>query len=317
MRERGTTAMGSEKEDGKVMKGGRPMPDNRETLLWNQRIDKELRVNAPAQSGKKFCVRAAVQIPDVPMKFKTGHQNPFAEDARSMRGFVPEEYGWDPQGGDAKDFRRCIDMQTVGSRSRYPLPETAYHEHGWLMAPSGNEAERVRVGTKKVRLGIGWHPTHPSEWSESNAAAPLPESAKAHPSSGSQLSAIAPSILSNGSRHEPAPDASHVSAAAPTQLSLATSVSLPALHEIRSHPEAYLRYRESKVAKRMKESARYLNKGEKGMKWGRPLGSTDATEFDHVFTQKNGGIPLYKTVAHSDEGVVKDPKLGTPAPKWR
>lgn len=273
-------------------------------------------MNAPKNDGHNFSVRAAVQIPDVPLKFKCGHQNPFDADVGDVRGFVPEEHGWDPHGEDSKEFRRCIDRQTAGSRFRYPCPVTANHEHGWLQAPTGNEAERVRV--KKCRMGIGWPNKHPSEWSESTAAAPLPSGAIAQPSSGSQLSAIAPSILSCGSQFEPrSQEASRISAAAPTNLSLATSVSLPALHEIRKHPEAYLRYREEKVAKRMAESKRYLNKGDRGLMWGRPLGTTDATNFDNEFTKRNGGVPLYKTVAHSDEGVVKDPKLGTPAPKWR
>lgn len=176
------------------MSGSRRVPDIRESILWTQRIEKEDKVNATSHAA--FSIRAAVSVDDVPAKFKPGHVNP-QKDGLSTEGFDPAKHGWDPDGPEAREFRRCIAMQAAGSRQRYPYPETSYQEHGWLLLPPGDAAARMRK--KKIRYGVGWEWKAPCDFSESNVSAPLVTAPSclsvAPPSALSVLSSIPESHL--------------------------------------------------------------------------------------------------------------------------
>eukprot|EP00933_Yihiella_yeosuensis_P012613 TRINITY_DN12151_c0_g1_i1.p1 TRINITY_DN12151_c0_g1~~TRINITY_DN12151_c0_g1_i1.p1 ORF type:complete len:315 (-),score=42.53 TRINITY_DN12151_c0_g1_i1:150-1094(-) len=308
--------------EGRAKASGRVIPDVRESFLWTQRIEKELKVNGKAQT--RFSIRNSVSIPDVPSKFKCGHVDP--RDAGGLEGFNPAQHGWDPDGPEAVEFRRCMALQAAGSRHRHPYPETMYQEHGWLLAPSGDPAARMRH--KKIRNGIGWVWKPPDQWSESTAMAP-PIPQEHFEALGSALSAVAPSAVSAtapiqltqdsaapSSRVSAAPPAppqqgSHVSMAPPTSTlsrsapSAARSVSLPALAASTSltylgstqtalDPGTKLKYREKKLTSAMNESREFLNNGYRGFKWFKPLGQTDVTQFSNDFMKATGGVPIHK-----------------------
>lgn len=189
---------------------GRRVPDIRESILWTQRIEKEEKVNGTSMAT--FSMRAAVSVDDVPAKFKPGHVNPVG--GLSKEGFDPAKHGWDPDGPEAREFRRCIAMQSAGSRQRYPYPETSYQEHGWLLLPPGDAKARMRK--KKIRYGIGWEWKAPADWSESNVSAPLAATSvvsAAPPSVVSVLSAIPESVAGDGMKRS-----SVLSASAPNIL---------------------------------------------------------------------------------------------------
>lgn len=292
----------------------RRVPDIRESILWTQRIEKEDKVNATSMAT--FSIRAAVSVDDVPAKFKPGHVNPVG--GLSKEGFDPAKHGWDPDGPWAREFRRCIAMQSAGSRQRYPYPETSYQEHGWLLLPPGDAAARMRK--KKIRYGLGWEWKAPADFSESNVSAPvvaapeakaascvsaappsvvsvlssIPESQILALQSGSGaasrkkpsvLSASAPNILAPRFGEEKAPKA-------PTPSEVSTVSAASSIDALK--PSERLARREVKLAERWKEAYSYQNGGFRGQKWYHPLGQTDATRFADEFTKASGGVPLYK-----------------------
>merc|ERR1740121_1161669 len=159
------------------------------SLLWSQRISKGEKVNAAVNPS--FSLRNAVTVLDVPSKFKPGHVNP-AVDKDNMKRWDPADNGWDPSSAEAREFRRCLNTQTGGPRGFEAYPVTSSQELGWFLSAAGAPGDRVR--RQKGRLGFGWQPKHPSEWSASTANAP-PVIGR---SSSSQLSAApAASVLSN------------------------------------------------------------------------------------------------------------------------
>lgn len=313
-------------EAGKAPPPGRKMPTVAETLLWAQRIEKEELINA--RSVPQFSVRHAVAVVDVPARFKPGHVDPVKDD-KGLQHFDPAENGWDPQGPEAREFRRFLAGQHAGPRDRQAFPMTSAQEMGWVLAPHGEPADRVR--RRKNRMGLGWECKHPSEWSESTAIpppfpaadgdAPLPRRDRG---AGSQLSAVppAPPALQEGDFGTEGARGSQVSAVAPTQLSRASAASVSELSRatslpaIRANPIERLRFREERLDRAMAESARYLSRGDRGSLYARPLGMTDATKFDDDFVKANSGVPLYKTVG-SQEVVLKDVHKNVLAPKWR
>lgn len=279
-----------------------------------------------ARSKPGFSIRAAVQVEDVPKKFKPGHVNP-SKDV-SPDGFVPEKYGWDPAGPDATEFRRCMWFKDAQPRQKYSLPETTYQDLGWIQSSPGPVEERTR--RRKLRYGLGWQCKPPAEWSASSANPPLigpptsqdpntletvdegavtvlsataPSRLSATP--GSRISAAAP--LSRVSAAAPLPEqeaaASQVSVSAPSALSALTfcsssslpprSASLPALKP-REVEALRLEHREKRAVKAYEECREYSNIGQRGHRWSRPLGMTDATSFQDNFCKATMGVPLYK-----------------------
>jgi len=178
----------------------RAIMNARDSLLWTQRIEKEEKFNG--KGNGQFSIRACMSVEEVPSKFKPGHLNPSAPIYKSSQGFDPAKHGWDPEGDEAKEFRRSIAMQAAGPQHKYPYPMTTYQDHGWLLMPGGDPADRTQQ--KKTRFGIGWEYKPPAEWSESAVQPPLATSKQqlvASESSpaiaeGSTISAIPPSTLS-------------------------------------------------------------------------------------------------------------------------
>ncbi|CAJ1346578.1 unnamed protein product [Effrenium voratum] len=277
--------------------GGR-VPNIRESILWTQRIEKEDKVNATSMAA--FSLRAAVGVAEVPAKFKPGHVNPAGGLAKEA-GFDPVKLGWEPDGPEASEFRRCINLQTAASRQRYAYPETSYQEHGWLLLPPGDPVARTRK--KKLRYGLGWEWKAPADWSESTAAAPLVDAY-------SNVSAAAPSVLSAIPESQLASNqpgkASVLSASAPNILAprfgdsranatpSVSSVSKPSSIDLTSDVALRLKRREEKLAEKWQDAFAYQNGGRRGQKWYKPLGQTDATKFADDFTKATGGVPLYK-----------------------
>lgn len=304
---------------------GREVFDVPGSLLWTQRISKEEKVNACIKPG--FSLRNAVSVVDVPAKFKPGHINP-ARDGDSLKRWDPADNGWDPCSAEAREFRRCLNSQTGGPRGFEAYPVTSSQELGWFLSAAGAPGDRIR--RQKGRMGFGWQPKHPSEWSESTANAP-PVLGR---SSSSQLSAApAASVLTNSapvdggsqvgaaSQADPASPPPPVVAPPPpaagrghsdsgTELSRASS--LPAFM---LHPVDRLSRREAKLSRVMAEVSRYHNNGELGSKYAKGLGMTDATKFDNEFCQANCGVPLHKTL--SKQVVTLKDKHGMPVGKWR
>lgn len=301
-------------------KVGRQVFNVSESQLWAQRICKEDKINASVNGT--FSLRNAVSALDVPAKFKPGHVDP-AQELRSLKRWEPADNGWDPSGPEAREFRRCLNSQTGGPRGFEAYPLTSQQEIGWLLSSAGAPGDRVR--SQKCRYGFGWQDKHPSEWSASTACPP-PVLAR----SSSHVSACAPaSILSNS---PPARESTlGLQPPAPSQLSrcppplpppgaggselsseLSRASSVPAFM---LHPVDRLGRREAKVSKVMDESTRYLNKGELGRKYAKPLNMTDVTTFDDDFCQANCGVPLFKTIG--DQTVTLKDKFMKPCPRWK
>jgi len=321
-------------EGAKKQEVGRPVPTTAESLMWAQRIHKEEIVNARA--NPTFSLRNAVTVLDVPMKFKPGHIDPSQN--KGLKPFDPADHGWDPQGPDATEFRRCMKEQVAGPRDRQAYPMTSAQEHGWLLMQGGEPVDRVRQ--KKCRLGFGWEWKAPAQYSQSTANPPpvylaAGGSQVAPPAASSTLSAVAPpapsrlsvcppptaSVLSNSPpSFVSAARASQVSMNAPTEFSgisaasgsqLSRATSLPALNE---HPADRLHRQEKKLGSAFKESQRFHKHGDRGQQYDKPLAATDVTKFDDDFS-KAAGMPLYKTIG-SQEVVLRNSK-GVLANKWR
>eukprot|EP00441_Pelagodinium_beii_P033783 CAMPEP_0197636586 /NCGR_PEP_ID=MMETSP1338-20131121/12046_1 /TAXON_ID=43686 ORGANISM="Pelagodinium beii, Strain RCC1491" /NCGR_SAMPLE_ID=MMETSP1338 /ASSEMBLY_ACC=CAM_ASM_000754 /LENGTH=314 /DNA_ID=CAMNT_0043208835 /DNA_START=38 /DNA_END=978 /DNA_ORIENTATION=- len=310
-----------------VPKGtGRVVMDATDSILWTQRIEKEDKVNGIAKG--QFSVRAAVNIVDVPSKFKPGHVNP--TECMSKEGFDPAKHGWDPDGKEAREFRRCMAMAEAGPRSRYAYPETSNHEHGWLLMPDTAGDHAARAKKNRVRYGLGWEWKAPEDWSQSAVEPPLVSQPKEEKVAGSTLSAIPPSTLSGlapsqlaalqtgsgvfrkssqVSASAPAPPStlsvqnpvppadqrSTLSAAAPSGTSSVAPASSvvsksSSLPALMQGPaHQRLQRREQKLVERFKESHEFSNKGARGFKWYRGLGQTDVTTFHNDFAKATGG----------------------------
>mmetsp|Transcript_91566 Transcript_91566/g.191411 ORF Transcript_91566/g.191411 Transcript_91566/m.191411 type:complete len:330 (+) Transcript_91566:47-1036(+) len=329
------------------MKSARLVPTAAEAKTWDQRIHKEELVNA--RLSPRFSLRQCVSALDIPVLFKVGHVDP-SKAENSTEGFDVVKNGWDPNGADALEFRRCMKRQSKGPRDRQVFPVTSYQEHGWLLTQKGNPVERVKE--KKVRLGFGWEWKAPQDYSVSTALPPpvlcVAEKGKGGSSSSScpvlppgpspsSLSIAPPSSVSGPAA------TSHISSTCPpgklaygqsvtgeaegdraTRVSAATtelmtrcSSSLPALHPPHEvhHPADVLYKRERKLDNAMQECLRYHKYGDRGAKHSHPLGVTDATKFEDDFT-KATGMPTYKYMG-MQESKLKDPKLGKNAAKWR
>lgn len=302
------------------------MPTVAEALTWQQRIEKEELINA--RGVGQFSLRNAVSVVDVPAKFKPGHFDPTVDD-KGLKRFDPEENGWDPDGSEAIEFRRCMKRQVAGPRDRQPYPLTSAQEHGWLLAPRGEPADRVR--TKKNRMGFGWEFKHPKDWSASTAMPPpVPHelaAAAAVPAASSSLSACPPKPSASSLSASPPPPpveelTSSVGAARASQVSIATASAVASslsrassLPSVLRHPADRLRRREQSMGFAMQESSRYMKQGDRGCKYDRAARGTDATHFDNEFT-KAAGVPLYKTL-DSQEVILKDVRSGLLAQKWR
>jgi len=282
-----------------------------EALTWQQRIEKEELINA--RGVGQFSLRNAVSVVDVPAKFKPGHFDPTVDD-KGLKRFDPEENGWDRNGAEAIEFRRCMKRQVAGPRDRQPYPLTSAQEHGWLLAPHGESVDRVR--TKKNRMGFGWEFKHPKDWSASTAMPPpVPhEACPPKPSASSLSTSPPPPPIEELTSTVGVARASQVSIATASAVasSLSRASSLPS---VLRHPAERLRRREQNIGYAMEESARYMKQGDRGHKYDRAACGTDVTHFDNEFT-KAAGVPLYKTLG-SQEVILKEIRSGLLAPKWR
>lgn len=139
--------------------GTGPMPSGgvltvNDGILWAQRIQKES-INARSKPSGGFSVRACVGgVPDVPRQFKPGHVDPTSKEIGT--DFDPAKVGWDPNGTMAREFRRCLNLQSAGPRERHQFPETSAQEHGWLQARAGQFANRGEPMGSYTEKGIGW-----------------------------------------------------------------------------------------------------------------------------------------------------------------
>lgn len=285
-----------------------------DSICWSQRIEKE-KATAAGVPKSKFSVRAVVNVFDVPHKFKPGHIDPSKP---CTKGFDPADYGWEPEGETAKQFRRALLEKDACPRQRFPQPQATSHEVGWLLDTPGEPKKQAKPA-KNPRLGLGWEWKQPGE--SSLAAAPPPGTehirkgerrprdgkrssselgahAAGAETSTSVLSAAPPfSVLSCSAPEEMNSDSgSLLSAVAPSQLytesQLSRATSLPGLYQ--QDREAYVRRREKRLLKAFEESRRYHKLGDKGRKYDKPLGETDVTHFSTEFIKATCGVPLHK-----------------------
>mmetsp|Transcript_7758 Transcript_7758/g.22073 ORF Transcript_7758/g.22073 Transcript_7758/m.22073 type:complete len:287 (-) Transcript_7758:298-1158(-) len=271
-------------------------------ILWAQRIQKE-QINAQARG--KFSLRNAVSVPDVPLKFKPGHVDPSAL-TKSMR-FEPSQVGWDANGPAAKEFRRCLNIQTAGPRERHQFPETMYQEMGWAQSQGGPPQDRSEPsGSNPAKLGIGWlqNDGHGGVMAGAHGA---PSSRRpAPPSAASQR----PRVSKDGNIREgfgappygtsfpcarfPAPDGKTASGRASAAASsparqartLAGSVSAPALSR-----EDEFTQQEVALGHAMEHYKNFFNRNSAN-KWYRPLNNSDVATFADCYT-KSWGKQLY------------------------
>mmetsp|Transcript_36618 Transcript_36618/g.80227 ORF Transcript_36618/g.80227 Transcript_36618/m.80227 type:complete len:291 (-) Transcript_36618:40-912(-) len=267
-------------------------------ILWAQRIDKEVAA-LPKNFRPPFSLRNAVMVQDVPTKFKPGHLSvEDFESLRNSRGFEPKRFGWDPEGQDAREFRRIMHVQRSQPQQHFSYPETSSQEMAWALTSLDCAGQRLRR-RPAPRLGIGWDAPTKDAVEDSGAttvsAAAPSEVPKATAPAASTLSVVAPSTVSQtvGSAVQGNPPvrsqnpprlagATELSAAAPTRLSRTSSVPTMLL---KSDPARWLELREKRVGKATEELKTYSVNGRLGRQWGRPLGETDATAFQNEFTR--------------------------------
>jgi len=262
-------------------------------------------------------LRGAVSREEVPVKFKHGHIDP-SKERLNKKGFEPQEYGWDPQGELATEFRRCRKRATAPPTNRFLFPETTAQENGWcLKIPKQPRDARVKLppteklaksesdpalqtskrkevvvkdsGDRKSGLGK-WasesqlSATAPAKGSQLSALAPLGSQVSAVAPLGSQVSAVAPL-------------GSQVSAVAPSCLSAAM---VSELSQTSSWPGVAkelvrrVRVQDVRVETAMQEYKRYMCYGDRGNKHFCPLGETDATAYANAFMLATSGIPPHK-----------------------
>lgn len=319
-----------------------PMTDN---YLWTQRVEKELaRV---AKGGRNtFSLHGAVTDftrlglakECVPMKFKPGHLG--IDDfkaSRAAQGFVPEKYGWDPNGPEMATFKKSMHLLKSEPQFTASVPETESQEMGWMLAKQrGHASERIRR-SRMPRLGIGWvddparvssvAPAPPVEAIAPPTAPRSPSTLSANPpAASSQLSACGPSRTQSQLSASRGGKAGHdagtsLSAAAPSQLSavgsqLSRATSLPS-ELMRKDPSTWLQGRERKCGNVLNELGRYGPTGERGHKHSHPVGETDVTKFHTFFTKCTGGVSLFEYGKDLSGVFLKDPRTRNPCPTWK
>lgn len=273
--------------------------------LWEDAIKKE-RVARRPLSIDRFSVRNAVTVQQVPTKFKPGHLLPQQLAKDGARGFLPADFGLDPNGVEAKEIHRVIREQSAGPRARTLLPQTCFQDVGWAVTiPESRvalekELRRKRVdrvhrkraqksaelgparaqdsgqgeGTERPKSELLWPPPPPGAQGREKAAAPE-----------SQLSAAAHTSLSMASSTGDIPSALSIN---PSQLTHVTS--LPGAPPDMARQVKALDIRQAGI---INELRKYGPGGEFGGRWSRPLKSTDATSFDDAFI-KATSLPPYK-----------------------
>jgi hypothetical protein len=255
-------------------------------LIWRQLIEKEKAIayNAP-KSG--FSVRNCVSKEDVPVRHKPGHVDP-SKDKHNMKGFDPKDYGWDPQGEDALEFRRCRKRATEEANKRFLFPETTAQESGWcLKGPKPKRDRPVKLPPASLDSGAAneakAEQRRPRRKEGGNEQEAETRSGLGKWASESNLSAAVPTDLSA------APPLSYVSSALPTELSRATSwPGIPKELVLRAKDQ------DGKVATAMIEYKRYLCYGDRGNRHFHPLGETDATAYANAFMLATSGVPPHK-----------------------
>eukprot|EP00931_Biecheleriopsis_adriatica_P090923 TRINITY_DN64829_c0_g1_i1.p1 TRINITY_DN64829_c0_g1~~TRINITY_DN64829_c0_g1_i1.p1 ORF type:complete len:305 (+),score=63.23 TRINITY_DN64829_c0_g1_i1:31-945(+) len=285
-------------------------------VCWAQRIAKEEVVNARAHPGG-FSVRAAVNIPDVPSKFKPGHIDP---KKASSDGFDPNTLGWDPQGSMTTNFRRCMNQQSAGPRQRYMFPETCQQEIGWIQAARGETCERAEpAGSKPTRLGVGWLAKDghggmmaraANEAGEAKDIPDKPEKSHVRKSKDRNIRedlgmlpyALTTAVNSQAALQPFAPQRqrrskgghsssrrsrskSELSRAGQSQLKRARSAS-----DAQVDPTRQFMKREEALSKALENSRQYLN--QPGNMWYKPLSNSDVEKYADSFT-KAWGVGLY------------------------
>lgn len=255
------------------------------------------------------------------MRFKPGHINP-SQDQLNNKGFDPKDYGWDPQGELATEFRRCRKRSTAPPTNRFLFPETTAQENGWCLKVAKQQRAKslpkLEKAARETAAASGAEKAAASRRKEAAAKgaaakmASVPENGQAEGepkrglgkwASDSQLSATAPA-----SRLSAAPPGSRLSAAPPppdSQLSVAapsclSSVLLTELSKATSWPGvnpdlvARVRAQDARIEKCMVEARRFQCYGDRGNKHFRPLGETDATAYANAFMLATSGVPPHK-----------------------
>mmetsp|Transcript_27371 Transcript_27371/g.63868 ORF Transcript_27371/g.63868 Transcript_27371/m.63868 type:complete len:318 (-) Transcript_27371:116-1069(-) len=287
--------------------------DMADQQIWADRIRKEERVHTKI-NRECFSVRNAVTSQGVPAKFKPGHIDPWTQ--KGLGGFDPRAIGWDPNGKLAKEVVRTFLTQSHGPRERHLFPETTQEEMGWLLTQATDKSMRKSLAGALPKCGVGWpdrnflpnaddkikrqgrpkpkriQPIPPyavtTDKAREAAAASMKKSkseVQANPPirEGSTLSATAPLARTGVKKGA----SSVLSAAAPSQLSRATSV--PAMSSLSScappageTPE-FLQQEQDLFGALAR--AKQFHNGQTSCKWYHPLSHSDVAQFADHYTK--------------------------------
>jgi hypothetical protein len=223
---------------------------------------------------------------EIPAKFKTGHIDP-AEVRQCTKGFDPADYGWDPKGPLATEFRKCRKRATAPPTNRFLFPETTAQENGWCLKVSNrkNTSKLPSVAPKTKLEGIPEAQIKATEHRQE--VQDIAE--KAHAGSGlgkwasaSQMSATVPTELS---------------CVAPSCLSSVVATELSRASSFPGFDKEFVkgvRALDARVDTAMRECRRYGSYGDVGNKRFCPLGETDATAYANSFIKATQGVPPHK-----------------------
>lgn len=264
--------------------------------IWRQLITKE-RDFAAMKPKSGFSLRCAVAREEVPVRFKPGHCDPSKP---NLKGFDPKDYGWDPKGELATEFRRCRQSAAAPPTKRYLFPVTTAQENGWCQKERKQPSLKSVLAKSCPKLPSVDPASKPSlsaaeefkqrqrrkqrEEATIDEEGGEPKRGLGKWGSDSQLSATAPL-------------ASQLSATAPSCLSSAMVTELSKTSTwpgVAKDIVTRVREQDEKVAEAMIEYNRYLCYGDRGNKHFRPLGETDATAYASAFMKATSGIPPHK-----------------------
>jgi len=322
-----------------VMPGGLT---SQEQITWTQRIRKEEAVNGKASNN--FSIRAAVSVPDVPSKFKPGHQDP-RHAMKAGETFDPQSLGWAATSSMVHDFRKCMARQTAGPPERHQFPESHGQEIGWCtdLARGQQSAPNDRsapAGSNPSKLGIGWlqKDGHGMLAKLCAASAPIdmarvtyeqkPKPRISKDGNPREEMNVPPYATTCGAQERAAarkdmrrlqrdPSATNLERqrAAPTPHQLQRTESLPHMH---LSCDEQLTQQEALVAEAMHRQRHFKQRCEKNKNY-HPLSQSDVALFADEYAKSNGYCPAHRLggpQSLNPDFQLRDPKTRNVAPPW-
>mmetsp|Transcript_32949 Transcript_32949/g.60565 ORF Transcript_32949/g.60565 Transcript_32949/m.60565 type:complete len:325 (+) Transcript_32949:58-1032(+) len=310
-------------------------------IIWREFCRKE-RDAASKAPGPQFSLRNAISREELPQRFKPGHLDPAGEDGHSLRGFDPKKIGWEDEKELTKEFRRCRVKALEHPAGRNLVPETSTQHQGWILGlKMRKDAATLKKSSSEPQLKLNDSAASDKPAKSSKLAKRAPPEAKEGGSqvsgekkrglgswaSESHLSSAAPTELSRLSAMRRAErdtqsalgayeSESRLSATLPSELcpsvAQASNVGRSELSAISSVPGVdqkvvrRIRAGDASVESALNEVRRYLCYGDKGNRYFKGLGESDATAYANKFVKATCGIPPHKWDPRDSKRALKE-----------